>query len=107
MPSLREMLNAQFAKSGVDIYLEADKGRELEKQGWETWLMTLFPFWFEEEFSKEHMQYWELHWKCIQLIRNGKEPDTKDATKMLLLGRGLGKSAVIECARIMRAIVTA
>ncbi len=99
------MLNAQFAKSGVDIYLEADKGRELEKQGWETWLMTLFPFWFEEEFSKEHIQYWELHWKCIQLIRQGKEPDTKDATKMLLLGRGLGKSAVIECARIMRAAI--
>jgi len=77
----------------------------LEKKGWQDWLMTLFPFWFEEEFSKEHVQYWELHWKCIQQIKKGIEPDTKEATKMLLLGRGLGKSAVIECARVMRAAI--
>lgn len=80
-------------------------GRELEKAGWHEWLLTLFPFWFSENFSKEHIRYWELHWNCLQTIKQGKEPDTKDATKMLLLGRGLGKSAVIECARVMRAAI--
>jgi len=91
----------KFAEAGIPM--PSQEHLLLEKKGWQEWLMTLFPFWFEEAFSKEHTQYWDLHWKCIQSIKQGIEPDTKEATKMLLLGRGLGKSAVIECARIMRA----
>ncbi len=104
MTSFEELVHLHAKKAGMKVP-EPNLGRVLEQKGWQEWLLTLFPFWFEEEFSVEHCQYWELHWKCIQAIKNGVEPDTKDATKMLLLGRGLGKSAVIECARIMRAAI--
>lgn len=88
------------AKTG---FIPPDRHKKLEEQGWRHWLTTLFPFWFEEEFSAEHEQYWDLHWECLQMIQKGVEPDAVKATKMLLLGRGIGKSATIEAARIMRA----
>ena len=78
---------------------------ELEKKGWREWLMTLFPFWFSEEFSKEHIQYWELHWNVLQKIKNGEEVPNKELIRLVLLGRGLGKSSLIEAGRIMRGAV--
>lgn len=78
------------------------KRRELESCGWQEWLLTLFPFWFSENFSKEHIQYWELHWSTLMRIRDGIEVPNKELVKLLLLGRGLGKSSVLEGARIMR-----
>jgi len=102
--SWEDLLRTEAQLAGLKVP-EPNLGRALEQKGWREWLLTLFPFWFEEEFSQEHEKYWELHWKCIQLIKAGKEPDTKEATKMLLLGRGLGKSAVLECARVMRAAI--
>lgn len=104
MTSWEELYNANLIKLGAKP-AEPNLGYALEAKGWHDWLMTLFPFWFSEEFSKEHNQYWELHWKCLQQIRNGQEPDAQETTKMLLLGRGLGKSALIECARVMRAAI--
>lgn len=100
--NFHDILNDQLGKIGLPP-IQPHKGRELEKKGWEEWLTTLFPFWFEEEFSKEHRQYWDLHWKCLHQIKKGIEPDASISTKMLLLGRGIGKSSTIECARVMRA----
>lgn len=79
-----------------------NKSRHLESQGWKVWLLTLFPFWFSEEFSQEHEQYWEQHWITLQRIKAGEEVPNRELVKLLLLGRGLGKSSVIEAARIMR-----
>jgi len=79
-----------------------DYGTPLEKQGWRVWLLTLFPFWFSEDFSDEHIKYWELHWSAMMRIKRGEDVPNQDLVKMLLLGRGLGKSAIIEAARIMR-----
>ncbi len=77
----------------------------LEASGWKNWLMTLFPFWFAEEFSQEHEQYWELHWTALQRIKLGEDVPNRDLVKLLLLGRGLGKSSLIEAARIMRGTI--
>lgn len=97
---------------------------ELEKKGWREWLMTLFPFWFQSEFSKEHERFWELRWSVLQRYKRQKEEwgkfsnnddrvkyfkeqgiyvSNEEATVMALWGRGLGKSAVMEAARIMYA----
>ena len=120
MPETPQFTDAQKAAAALALaesYAKAGKQmpsmehRLLEQKGWQDWLMTLFPFWFSETFSKEHIQYWDLHWKIIHQIKNKEVPTkgeeatqfAKECTKMLLLGRGLGKSAVIECARIMRA----
>ena len=102
--SWNDILSANLIKAGIKPP-DPNLGYELEKKGWEEWLMTLFPFYFEESFSKQHIQYWELHWECLRQIKKGIEPDASIATKMLILGRGIGKSSTLECARIMRAAI--
>lgn len=79
------------------------RAAELEARGWKEWLLTLFPFWFEEEFSAEHEQYWELRWTVFQRIKRGEPVPEKELNCILLLARGLGKSAVLEAGAIMRA----
>lgn len=88
--SFVDLFNDGLEELGIKP-VKPNKGRELEEKGWKEWLLTLFPFWFEEQFSKEHEQYWELHWECLRQIKKGIEPDASISTKMLLLGRGLGK----------------
>ncbi len=102
--SFVDLFNDGLEELGIKP-VKPNKGRELEEKGWKEWLLTLFPFWFEEQFSKEHEQYWELHWECLRQIKKGIEPDASIATKMLILGRGIGKSSTLECARIMRAAI--
>lgn len=81
------------------------KANALEAGGWKHWLLTLFPFWFSESFSQEHEQYWQLHWSALMRIKAGVEVPNKELVKLLLLGRGLGKSAAIEAGRIMRGAI--
>lgn len=82
-----------------------DRAKGLEAQGWKIWLMSLFPFWFSEEFSEEHEAYWELRWSVLQRIKKGESIPNKELVAMLILGRGLGKSSVIEAGRIMRGAI--
>lgn len=77
----------------------------LEERGWEEWLMTLFPFWFPESFSKEHRQFWDLRWSVLQRIKKGEYVADKDKVCLLLLARGIGKSATLEAARVMRGAI--
>lgn len=79
--------------------------KSLEAQGWKMWLLTLFPFWFEEDFSEDHIQYWELRWSVLQRIKQGTVVPNKELVALLILGRGLGKSSVLECARVMRGAI--
>ncbi len=88
MPSLREMLNAQFAKSGVDIYLEADKGKELEEHGWEHWCRTLFPNYFSRPFTSYQKEFWEWGWEI--------EPKKYYRPRVECHPRGVGKSSNAE-----------
>jgi len=83
----------------------SSKAPDLEARGWKTWLMTLFPFWFAEEFSNEHEQYWELYWSVLLAIKRGEVVSNSLLVVLLLLGRGLGKSSVLEAARIMRGAI--
>ena len=70
--SWEDLLRTEAQLAGLKVP-EPNLGRALEQKGWREWLLTLFPFWFEEEFSQEHEKYWELHWKCIQLIKAGTQ----------------------------------
>jgi len=78
--SWNDILSANLIKAGIKPP-DPNLGYELEKKGWEEWLMTLFPFYFEESFSKQHIQYWELHWECLMDIRAGRPLDAKKATR--------------------------
>ena len=99
LPDDDEYYTGGIHYSGAGI---ATKHRRLEEQGWHTWLMTLFPFWFAEDFSEDHAKYWDLRWSVLRRIQAGEHPPNNELVAMLLLGRGLGKSAVVEAARIMR-----
>jgi len=83
MPETPQFTDAQKAAAALALaesYAKAGKQmpsmehRLLEQKGWQDWLMTLFPFWFSETFSKEHIQYWDLHWKISHQIKNKDVP---------------------------------
>lgn len=86
---------------GVTV-VDPEKTAKLEAKGWRHWLMTLFPFWFGEDFSEDHIQYWDIRWDVFHKIKRGEVVSDDQLVIMLLLGRGLGKSATIEAARIMK-----
>jgi hypothetical protein len=95
-----EELMAGYAAKGLKT--PDNKAAELESQGWRVWLSTLFPFWFEEEFSADHIKYWDLRWSVFNRIKNREAVSEEELAALLILGRGLGKSATIEAARIMK-----
>lgn len=90
----------------------------LEAQGWKTWLLTLFPFAFEEEFSADHERFWTLYWSVLFRIREQRKyiavglpiPEKfqiqdKEYVILLILGRGLAKSSTIEASSVMRGAI--
>lgn len=93
-------LNAILISKGLNP-VPIDKGEELEELGWEKWLMTLFPFWFTDEFSDDHRRFWELRWNTLLKFKNNEPVEESEQVCLLLLARGLGKSSVLEAARIM------
>ena len=108
VPTQQEIDEATKYYSSVATYLEGGGGAKaylLEQKGWEEWLMTLFPLWFSEEFSKEHRQFWELRWDVLHRLKEGKPVANKEKIVLLFLSRGLGKSMCMEAARIMRSAI--
>lgn len=98
-----ELAKAKAEYEALSYYAGiVDRSAQLEAQGWKVWLMSLFPFWFSEDFSEEHIAYWELRWDVLMRIKRGESVPNKELVAMLILGRGLGKSSVIEAGRIMR-----
>ena len=94
---------------------QSAKSAELEALGWREWLMTLCPFAFEEDFSADHIQYWDLVWSVFMRIREQKKyillgmpiPEQflikdKEYIVLLILGRGLAKSSTIEAMAMMK-----
>ncbi len=94
------------------------KTLELEKQGVFVWLKTIFPAAFEEDFSVQHRQFWELFWSVLMRIREQKKYDilamqipkeylieSHEYTILLILGRGLGKSMTLEASSVMRGAI--
>jgi len=84
--------------------------KDLEAKGWREWLTTIFPFAFEDEFSADHAKYWDLTWSLIQRIKQQQKGEDvfvheDEWVKLLLLGRGLGKSSTIEAAAVMRGAI--
>lgn len=136
--------SAANPKSDADYYSDANtysgasspetaearaKADALEATGWENWLLTLFPFAFEEDFSDDHRKFWDLRWKVLQLIKEQKKYfaiglvpkdkteiesffrekgiwiEDKEYVTLLILGRGLAKSSSIEASAVMRGAI--
>lgn len=122
-------INRYFEKAGLPVegsLSVTPQATALEAQGWRPWLMTLMGFAFEEDFSSDHIEYWDLYWSVLMRIRKqkgyfatGLVPkdekdqeaffrrytcwiDLKEYAIMLLLGRGLAKSSTIEAAAVMK-----
>lgn len=90
----------------------------LEAEGVFVWLQTCFPFAFEEEFSEDHKKFWRLFWSILMRIREQTkyqflglptpeehQIDENEWVILLVLGRGLGKSATIEASAVMRGAI--
>lgn len=117
--TLDKRLSAKFTATLKPDRAEIEakqKAAELESKGWETWLLTLFPFAFEEDFSADHRRFWDLHWSVLMRIREQKKYvllghpipgkfkiEDKEYVVLLILGRGLAKSSTLEASAVMRA----
>lgn len=98
--------------------LPSQKTVALESQGVFVWLKTIFPFAFEEDFSEDHKIFWLLWWSVLLRIREQKKyiklglpiPEKFEISEaefviLLILGRGLGKSACLEASSVMRGAI--
>lgn len=111
--------NAYLRSFGVEpvesTAVNTAQAEELEAKGWRTWLMTLCPFAFEEDFSADHITYWGLQWSVLMRIRKQKEYilvglpippqfliEDREYVILLILGRGLAKSSTIEAMAMMK-----
>lgn len=116
-PAEREEFDQLFDE-GADPNAPTPEALEIESQGPLRWLRTMFPFAFEEEFSEDHKKFWLLFWSVLMRIREQQkylklglphpaEFDIRDDeyNVLLILGRGLGKSATIEASAVMRGAV--
>ena len=45
------------------------KAATLESKGWREWLQTIWPFWFSEEFSEDHVDFWDWFWSVLDRIK--------------------------------------
>lgn len=94
------------------------QARQLESQGWRVWLKTLFPFAFDEEFSEDHVRYWNLRWSVLFRIKKQREfvqqnlsipkeflIQDDEYVALLILGRGLAKSSSLEASAVMRGAI--
>ena len=78
---------------GFGAYQPTDEARQLEAQGWEVWLKTVFPFAFSKPFAPFHRKFWDLWWEICLKIRDKKYIEPEKLTLMLLWGRALAKSS--------------
>lgn len=109
--------------AGVDV---SETAEEIEAKGWRHWLMKLMPFRFEEDFSEDHIKFWDLFWSVLgrikkqqELFKAGNVPTEskaqvrffkrhgcyiyeKEYAVLLILGRGMAKSSSLEGAAVMR-----
>lgn len=81
------------------------RSKELESAGWEEWLLTLFPFVFEDNFSADHIKFWEHFWQVVGKLKKGEFVSPEELVIPIILGRGLGKSTMVEVAVLMRAAI--
>lgn len=96
------LVEQEFIREMERKGVPANPAPALEEEGWEAWLTTIFPFWFDESFSEQHKEFWTLFWRVIHLERQGVPIPSEMLNIMLILARGLGKSAMVEVACMMR-----
>jgi hypothetical protein len=122
-------VNAYLEAEGLEPAKQIMSAAELESHGWHTVLMTLMPDAFEEEFSDDHVKFWDLGWSVLLRLREQqkyrrlglipkKQEDIpqfwkdrhifihdKEMVVLLILGRGLAKSSTIEAFAVIRACI--
>jgi hypothetical protein len=132
LDALDDLVSHYLGANGVetaDLPQETNKARDLEAKGWRVVLMTLMPFAFEEEFSADHVKFWDLYWSVLMRLRTQAElfkaglvpkaeieqeqffrwkecfVEPKEFAVLLILGRGLAKSSTIEAAAAIRGCI--
>ena len=83
----------------------SDKARNLESQGWEVWLKTVFPFAFSKPFAPFHREFWDLWWEICLKIRDNQPIQSHKLTILYLLGRALGKSSTGTPSSLMKGAI--
>lgn len=94
-----------FALAGALTETANAKGDDLERTGWREWLLTLFPFVFADDFSEDHVRYWDHKWDVLQRLKRKEQVNPADLVMLVILGRGMGKSTMAEVGALMRAAV--
>jgi hypothetical protein len=83
--------------------LKSEEAQALEDQGYQVWIATVFPDYFDCEFLPEHEQLWTWGWKFLIALRD-RQTLPPDANAFLdLLSRNYGKS--MHCEAFMAAAV--
>lgn len=94
------------------------RARDAESRGWRFWLRKYFPFACEEEFSDDHAKFWDKFWSVLMRIKRQQDyaavglpcpaeflVSDEEYNYLLVLGRGLGKSATLELSAVARGAV--
>jgi hypothetical protein len=94
------------------------RAQDAEARGWRFWLRKYFPFACEEEFSADHAKFWDKFWSVLLRVKRQQDyaavglpcPDEfrisdEEYNYLLVLGRGLGKSATLELSAVARGAV--
>ncbi len=110
------MLSGLFG--GPDPLAPTPEAFAVEAQGPFAWLRTMFPYAFEEEFSDDHKKFWTLFFSVLVRIREQRKYERlglpcpaehlisdEEFNYLLILGRGLGKSATLEASSVMRGAI--
>lgn len=70
---------------------------EIEGEGWEKWLKAIAPKTFTSPFEWFHAKFLDWYWPLLQTRAKGEEvPEETPLAGLLILGRGLGKSTILE-----------
>jgi hypothetical protein len=73
----------------------------LEKLGYAKWLRAVAPKTYASDFEPFHHSFWDWWWKLTQKRAKGEPLTNQQLDCVLVMGRGLGKSASMEGALIL------
>lgn len=75
----------------------ASRSAEDIEDSWRVWLRAIAPKTFTAEFTSFHAEFMEWYWALLSLRAAGEEvPENFPRAGLLALGRGLGKSTLLE-----------
>lgn len=98
-----EAIAAEVEARAGYVWKPERSAERLEAQGWRTWLTTIFPFAFPQEFAPFHCEFWDAWWNVCERIKHKEPIPTKLLNYLLLWGRALAKSSSGTPSTLMKA----